>query len=79
MTPAATFVLLLLLGVNVTIGTIIGRYKGRAATGFLLSMLLGIIGVVVIACLPATFEAKVRQEAERQAVAEAARLTGQAR
>ena len=34
------------------IGTAIGMSKGRGALGFLLSALLGIVGVIVIAVLP---------------------------
>jgi RNA polymerase subunit RPABC4/transcription elongation factor Spt4 len=35
------------------IGYLIGRSKGRPGLGFLLGLLLGIIGWIIIACLPA--------------------------
>lgn len=77
MTPEATFTLILGVALVTTAGTLIGHRKGRTATGFFLSLILGLIGLVITACLPATFEAKVKREASRQAVTDAAaRLRG---
>ena len=55
----------------------IGKSKGRAAAGWWLGFLLGIIGVIIVACMSATEEHKV-QEAQRQYAiqAEAARRAG---
>jgi hypothetical protein len=59
------------------IGTAIGKGKGRAGAGWWLGFLLGIIGVIIIACLSPTQEHKVK-EAQRQyeIQAEAARRAG---
>jgi uncharacterized membrane protein YeaQ/YmgE (transglycosylase-associated protein family) len=59
------------------IGTAIGKGKGRAGAGWWLGFLLGIIGVIIIACMSETQEHKV-QEAQRQyeVQAEAARRAG---
>lgn len=55
----------------------IGKSKGRAAAGWWLGFLLGIIGVIIIACMSPTDEYRV-QEAQRQYAlqAEAARRAG---
>jgi hypothetical protein len=47
------------------IGWGIGKGKGRAAAGWWLGLLLGIIGVIIIACLPRSREAQVAK-AQRQ-------------
>jgi hypothetical protein len=47
------------------IGWGIGKGKGRAGAGWWLGFLLGIIGVIIIACLSPTDEYRVRQ-AQRQ-------------
>jgi hypothetical protein len=59
------------------IGQAIGKPKGRAAAGWWLGFLLGIIGVIIIACLPRSREVQVA-EAQRQyeIQAEAARRAG---
>jgi hypothetical protein len=43
----------------------IGKSKGRAAAGWWLGFLLGVIGVIIIACMSPTQEHRV-QEAQRQ-------------
>lgn len=71
-------VLIWLIAATVTglIGWRIGVYKGRPGWGFWLSFLLGLIGIVITACLSRTESAKVKsvaenlriqQEAQRQA------------
>jgi hypothetical protein len=41
------------------IGLSIGRYKGRPTLGFCLGFLIGLIGVIIIACIPRTQAAKM--------------------
>jgi hypothetical protein len=41
------------------IGLSIGRYKGRPALGFWLGFLIGLIGVIIVACIPRTQAAKM--------------------
>jgi hypothetical protein len=41
------------------IGLSIGRYKGRPALGFWLGFLVGLIGVIIIACIPRSQAAKM--------------------
>lgn len=65
--------LFVIWALSIGAAAIIGSYKGRTGTGVLLGALLGVIGVIVIACLPATYEIKVEREARRQQIQEAAR------
>jgi hypothetical protein len=51
---------------------LIGKSKGPLSDGFLLSLFLTWIGVVIIACLKPSFDVQVRRERERQAVLRAA-------
>ena len=46
-------------------GYFIGRAKGRGSDGFFLGWLLSLIGLIIIACLPANREALIRREQER--------------
>jgi hypothetical protein len=65
----------LVVGVGLGIaGWAIGKDKGRPTAGWWLGFLLGLIGLIIIACLPRTREA----EAQRQYLiqAEAARRAG---
>jgi len=77
MTPGAVVVWLVVAVIFGLIGTAIGKGKGRAGAGWWLGFLLGIIGVIIIACLSPTEEHKV-QQAQRQyeIQAEAARRAG---
>jgi hypothetical protein len=54
------------------VGMTIGESKGRSGTGFVLGLLLGVIGLVVIALMSPTPEAQARHEL---AVSEAARTS----
>jgi hypothetical protein len=57
-----------LFGVAICFGLIgfaIGRYKGRPALGFWLGFLIGLIGLIVIACVPRS-QAKKMADAQRQ-------------
>jgi hypothetical protein len=50
------------------IGLAIGNRKGRAVQGFLLGLLLSVIGIVIIAFLPATEEMKIRRAEEKMRI-----------
>jgi hypothetical protein len=53
-------VLLLIVGVGCAFGGYqIGKHKGLPGLGLLLGLLLGVIEVIIIACVPQTREAKV--------------------
>ena len=47
------------------IGLAIGNRKGRAGQGLLLGLLLSVIGILIIAFLPATEEMKMRRAQEK--------------
>jgi hypothetical protein len=51
----------------------IGKRKGRPWTGFLLGLLLGWIGVVIIAVVPPTHGMRVQRERERLEIQREAR------
>jgi hypothetical protein len=63
-----TGTLLVIWALSIGAAMIVGSYKGRMGTGALLGVLLGVIGVIVIACLPATYKVKVEREARRQRI-----------
>jgi hypothetical protein len=71
------FVFVIVLAACAFAGYSIGKPKGYAGGGLALGLLLGIIGVIIIACVPTSREAKVR-EAQRsiEIQAEAARRAG---
>jgi hypothetical protein len=50
------------------IGLSIGRYKGRPTLGFWLGFLIGLIGVIIIACIPRTQAAKMATWQRRNAL-----------
>jgi len=62
---------------SVIIGGAVGRRKGRQGTAELLTIFLGVVGLVIVLCLSESREAQV-QEAQRQfeVQAEAARRAG---
>ena len=49
----------------------LGRSKGRSY-GWVLGLCFGWLGVIVLLCLPKTFDAKVRDEREREQIRQAA-------
>jgi hypothetical protein len=74
LSPAFVFVVIVSTG----IATWIGAYKGRTADAMILGFVLGIIGVIIIAFLPKTYDRRVFEEARRRAVARDADLYGRA-
>jgi len=50
------------------IGLGIGNRKGRTLQGFLLGLLLSVIGILIIAFLPPTEEMKVRRAEEKKRI-----------
>jgi hypothetical protein len=63
--------------VSVIIGGAVGKRKGRQGTAELLTIFLGVVGLVIVLCLPKSREVEVH-EAQRQfeIQAEAARRAG---
>ena len=51
--------------VTALIGLGIGNRKGRALQGFVLGLVLSVIGIVIIAFLPPTEEMKIRRAQEK--------------
>jgi len=47
------------------VGLAIGNRKGRAAQGFVLGLLLSVIGILIVAFLPPTEEMKIRRAEEK--------------
>lgn len=54
--------------VTALIGLAIGNRKGRALQGLLLGLLLSVIGILIIAFLPATKEMKIRRAEEKRRI-----------
>jgi hypothetical protein len=50
----------------VTAGYFIGKNKGREVAGVILAALLGLIGLVIVACLPRSRATKMAVEAQEQ-------------
>jgi hypothetical protein len=76
MTPGAVLVIIVWLACAWA-GTEIGKRKGLAGAGFGLGLLLGVIGVIIIACIPASREAQIKKaQREYEIQAEAARRAG---
>jgi hypothetical protein len=50
------------------IGLAIGNRKGRAVQGFLLGLLLSVIGIFIIAFLPPTEEMKIRRAEQKKRI-----------
>jgi hypothetical protein len=65
MEPAQVFVALIGWALIATAGYHVGKAKGRATTGLTLTILLGLIGLLILACLPKTQAVKAA-EAQRQ-------------
>jgi hypothetical protein len=73
MTPIGALILLVWAVGGIFAAGAIGRRKGRPWAGFLLGLVLGWIGVVIIALIPPTHDAQVQQERERLQVQREAR------
>jgi hypothetical protein len=54
--------------VTALIGLGIGNRKGRTVQGFLLGLLLSVIGILIIAFLPPTEEMKIRRAQEKMRI-----------
>jgi uncharacterized membrane protein YfcA len=67
MTPAQALVVLIFTVVFALIGYRVGVWKGRPSLGALLGMFLGLIGVVIMLCVPKTQEARIKKETQRLA------------
>jgi hypothetical protein len=79
MTPGAVLVWIVVAVACGFGGYAIGKPKGRASTGAWLGVLLGVIGIIIIACLPRDKEAQIREEQRKYEIqAEAARRAGYA-
>ena len=76
MTPVQLVIALIVAGLCGYAADQIGKYKGRG-WGFPVGFLLGVIGVVIIACVPRTDDAKVEAARKQYEIqAEAARRAG---
>lgn len=76
MTPGTTL-LLLVWGGCIVAGYYLGKYKGQVQAGLVLTIILGLLGLVILAFIPRSHAAKVA-EAQRhyEIQAEAARRAG---
>ena len=68
---AGTFLILWLLVAGAS--AIIGSHKGRTGAGLLLGLLLGLVGLIITACLRPSHAVQVEREKERLAVQREAR------
>ena len=53
-----------IFAISIVVGCLIGSSKGQFASGFLLSLLLGPLGVIIVLCLPNL--TKQKEDAERK-------------
>ncbi len=72
--PFKTLILLIWVLGAIFTASAIGNRKGRPGTGFLLGLILGWIGVAIIALTPPTRDMQVQRERERQQIQREARL-----
>jgi predicted membrane channel-forming protein YqfA (hemolysin III family) len=73
MNPLQTLIVLIWVVAAAVVATIIGSRKGRPWTGFLLGLLLGWIGVIIIAVTSPTRARRVERERERLQIQREAR------
>lgn len=66
MEPAQVFVALIGWALIATAGYHVGKSKGRAATGLTLTILFGLLGMLILACLPKTQAVKMAEAQQRQ-------------
>jgi uncharacterized membrane protein YeaQ/YmgE (transglycosylase-associated protein family) len=78
MTPGTVLVWIIAALIFGASGSAVGKSKGRSGQGFWLGALLGIIGVIIIACLRPDREALIRREQENLRIQQeaAARMGG---
>lgn len=77
MAPWQVFVILVFWGIPIFAGYHVGKYKGQTSTGVILTIILGLLGLIIVACLPRSDEAKVAAAQRQYAIqAEAARRAG---
>jgi hypothetical protein len=72
MTPGATLVLVIWIGCIVA-GYYLGKYKGQPGAGLALTIILGLLGLLILAFIPRSHEAKVEAAAKRMRIEEEAR------
>jgi hypothetical protein len=65
MESAQVFVALIGWALIATAGYHVGKYKGRQTAGLVLTILLGLVGLLILACLPKTQAVKAA-EAQQQ-------------
>jgi hypothetical protein len=70
MTPG---LVLVIAAVCALTGAWIGHHKGQTAAGAWLGALLGVLGVLIIVCVPKTRERKIEEARARQEIEAAAR------
>jgi hypothetical protein len=77
MTPWQTLIFPTFWGAAIVAGYYLGKHKGRIATGIVLTVLLGFLGLLILAVMPRTDAAKIAA-AERDMVIQqkAARRAG---
>ena len=66
MEPAQVFVALIGWALIATAGYHVGKSKGRAAAGLTLTILFGLLGMLILACLPKTQAVKMAEAQQRQ-------------
>ena len=72
MTPGQVLIWLVSAAIATFVSVRLGHRKGRTGLGWAMGLILGWIGVIVMLCVPKTFEAKVRDEREQQRIRQAA-------
>jgi len=73
MTPGQVLLLIIWFGLALFVGAEIGHRKGRPWLGWGLALLLGWLGVIILAFIPATHEKQVEREAARMRIQDEAR------
>lgn len=63
-------------GFSVLVGWIVGAAKGRGVAGFVLGLLLGVLGVIVVVCMRPTAVVEARRVEEIRAEGERLRGPG---
>jgi hypothetical protein len=74
MNPFQALILLIWTLSAIIAATVTGSRKGRPWAGFLLGLILGWIGVIIIAVTPPTHEKRVARERERLQIEREARV-----